>query len=327
VHFARDTGALALLPLTLVYRAGVHVFAGEFAAAEALLQEADAISAATGNPSIIFGWFPLVSWRGVETEAMKFIDIGLENPAARSEGTVAALAGYTSAVLNNGLGRYEVAMVSAQGATDDGDFGYSGASLPELVEAATRSGAPEVAAAAASRLEEHARAAGTDWALGMLARTRALVAEGDAADSLYREAIERLERTRIRVELARAHLLYGEWLRRANRRADAREQLRAAHEMFSSFGAEAFAERARRELRATGETARKRTDEARGVLTAQEAQIARLAQAGLSNPEIGAQLFISPRTVQYHLHKVFLKLEISSRNQLARLPGDRLGPA
>ena len=176
-----------------------------------------------------------------------------------------ALAGYAAAVLNNGLGRYEAAMDGAKRASDDGDFGYSGASLPELVEAATRAGKPEVAAAALPRLEERTRAAGTDWALGVLARSRALMSEGEDADALYREAIERLERTRIRVELARAHLLYGEWLRRESRRVDARDQLRTAHEMFSRVGAEAFAERARRELLATGETARKRTDETRDV--------------------------------------------------------------
>ena len=214
----------------------------------------------------------------------------------------------------------------AKRASDDGDFGYSNVALVELVEAAARSGRPQIAAAAVSRLDDGTRAAGTDWALGMRARARALVEEQDAADELYREAVERLGRTHVRVEHARAHLLYGEWLRRENRRIDAREHLRAAHEMFSSFGAEAFAERARRELRASGETARKRTNETRGVLTPQEAQIARLAQEGLSNPEIGAQLFISPRTVQYHLHKVFLKLEITSRNQLARLPVSRLSP-
>ena len=238
-----------------------------------------------------------------------------------------ALASYAAAILNNGLGRYEAAMEAAKRGSDDGDFGYSGASLPELVEAATRSGQPEVAAAALARLEERTRAAGTDWALGVLARSKALMTDGEDADSLYGEAIERLERTRIRVELARAHLLYGEWLRRENRRVDARDQLRTAHEMFSRSGAEAFAERANRELRATGETARKRTDETRGILTPQEAQIAQLAQDGLSNPEIGAQLFISPRTVQYHLHKVFAKLEITSRNQLGRLPAGRLSSA
>lgn len=188
--------------------------------------------------------------------------------------------------------------------------------LVELVEAGARSGAREVAVDARRRLEERTRAAGTDWALGMLARSTALLSDGEAADSLYREAIERLERSRMVVHLARAHLLYGEWLRREHRRLDAREQLRIAHEMLSHIGADAFAERARRELLATGETVRKRTMETRDVLTAQEAQVARLAAEGRTNPEIGSQLFISPRTAEYHLHKVFTKLGISSRRGL-----------
>jgi len=316
VRLARDTGALALLPVTLVYRSGVHLFGGEFAAASAAVQEADAIALATGNAGLLYAWLLVSAWRGVEAEAMEFINAGLENRTARSEGRVVALAGYATAVLNNGLGRYEVAMDGAKRASDDGDFGYSSAALPELVEAATRSGKPEVASAALPRLEERTRAAGTDWALGVFARSRALMSEGEDADAFYRDAIERLERTRIRVELARARLLYGEWLRREGRRVDARDQLRTSHEMFSRFGSEAFAERARRELLATGATARKRTDETRDLLTAQEAQIAQLARDRHTNPEIAAQLFLSPRTVEYHLHKVFTKLGISSRNEL-----------
>jgi DNA-binding CsgD family transcriptional regulator len=324
VRLARDTGALALLPVALVYQSGVHLFAGEFVAAEALVQEADAIAVATGNASLLYAWILVSAWRGVEAVAEEFIKAGLEDQTARSEGRVPALAGYATAVLNNGLGRYEVAMGSAKRASDDGNFGYSGAALSELVEAATRCGRPDVAADALARLEERTRAAGTDWALGVLARSRALVSEEVEADALYQEAVERLERTRIRVELARAHLLYGEWLRREGRRIDARRQLRDAHEMFGRFGAEAFAERARRELVATGETARKRTEETRDVLTPQEAQIARLAADRQTNPEIGAELFISARTVEYHLRKVFTKLEISSRRELrhalARIP-------
>ena len=268
VQLARDTGALALLPVALVYRSGVHLFGGELAAAAALVQEADAIALATGNAGLMYAWLLVGAWRGVEAEAMEFINAGLDDASARSEGRVVALAGYASAVLNNGLGRYEAAMDGAKRASDDGDFGYSGAALPELVEAATRAGKPEVAAAALPRLEERTRAAGTDWALGVLARSRALMSEGEDADALYREAIERLERTRIRIELARARLLYGEWLRREGRRVDAREQLRTAHEMFSLAGAEAFAERARRELLATGETVARRTAETRDYLTA-----------------------------------------------------------
>jgi DNA-binding CsgD family transcriptional regulator len=316
VRLARDSGALALLPVALVYRSGVHLFAGEFAAAESLVQEVDAIAAATGNAGLMYARLLLGAWRGVEAPAMELIDAGLENATARSEGRVPAMAGYASAILNNGLGRYEAAVDSAKRGSDDGDFGYSAASLPELVEAASRSGKPEIAAAALPRLEERTRAAGTDWALGVLARARALMSEGEEADAHYREAIERLERTRIRVELARAHLLYGEWLRRAGRRVNAREQLRIAHEMLSRAGAEAFAERARRELRATGETALRLTVETRDMLTPQEAQVAQLAQKGQTNPEIGAELFISPRTVEYHLHKVFSKLGIRSRKEL-----------
>jgi DNA-binding CsgD family transcriptional regulator len=327
VRLARDAGALALLPVALVYRSAVHLFGGEFAAAEAVVREADAIAAATGNPGLLYAWLLVGAWRGVEADAMDFINAGLENPAARSEGRVLALAGYAGAVLNNGLGHYEAAMGSARRATDDGDFGYSSAALPELVEAATRSGKAEVASAALPRLQERTRAAGTDWALGVLARSRALLSEGDDADAWYREAIERLERTRIRVELARARLLYGEWLRREGRRVDARGQLRTAHEMFSRFGAEAFTERARRELLATGETVRSRTEGTRDVLTPQEAQIARLAADGQTNPEIGAQLFISPRTVEYHLRKVFSKLDINSRRELRKGLTDLETPA
>jgi DNA-binding CsgD family transcriptional regulator len=195
--------------------------------------------------------------------------------------------------------------------------------LPELVEAATRCGHTDVANAAIEQLSERTSAAGTELALGIEARSRALLSEGVLADRLYAEAIERLGRSRAAFELARARLLYGEWLRRDRRRIDAREQLRAARDMFTSMGAEAFAARAGRELLATGETARKRKAETRDELTAQEMQIAQLARAGLSNPEIGARLFISPRTVEYHLHKVFTKLGITSREHLDRaLPGD-----
>jgi DNA-binding CsgD family transcriptional regulator len=318
VQLARDTGALAMLSVALVYRSGVHLFAGDFAAATALNQEADAIAAATGNAALVYGKLLVGAWRGVESEAMGLINAGLESATARGEGRVASLGGYAIAVLNNGLGRYATAIDGALRGSDDDDQGYAGWSLAELVEAAMRAGRPDVAAAALPRLEARARAAGTDWALGVLARVRGLVSDGDRADASYREAIERLERTRIRIELGRAQLVYGEWLRRENRRVDAREQLRTAHEMLSRIGAEAFAERARRELLAAGETAPKRTVETRDVLTPQEAQIAHMARDGHSNPEIGAQLFISPRTVEYHLRKVFTKLGISSRKELRR---------
>jgi DNA-binding CsgD family transcriptional regulator len=222
-------------------------------------------------------------------------------------------------VLYNGLGRYREALAAAQCASEQDDLGLYGWALIELVEAAVRSREPELAADALERLAERTDLSGTDWALGIEARSRALLDEGQGAEDLYLEASERLGRCRIKVHLARAHLLYGEWLRRENRRIDARETLRTAYEVFSTMGAEAFAERAARELLATGEKARKRTADTRGQLTAQETQIAELAREGNSNPEIGAQLFISPRTVEYHLHKVFTKLEISSRNELQRV--------
>jgi DNA-binding CsgD family transcriptional regulator len=321
VRLARETGALTMLPVALPYLAGVHLFAGEFGAASALIDEADAITAATGNAALVYAWVVLSGWRGSGPDATELIDAGIESAIARGEGRVLALADYANSVLNNGLGRYDAAVASAQRGTQDDDQGYVGWSLVELVEAATRSGRREIAAAALERLEERTRAAGTNWALGLLARSRALMIDGDDADALYREAIERLERTRIRVELARARLLYGEWLRREKRRGEARGQLRAAHEFFGRIGAEAFAERARREVTATGETARKRTPDTRDLLTPQEAEIARLAGDGRTNPEIGAQLFISPRTVEYHLHKVFQKLELSSRRDLRRVLG------
>ena len=316
VQLARDTGALAMLSVTLVYRSGVHLFSGEFAAASAMNQEADAIAAATGNAALVYGKLLVGAWRGVESDAMALINAGLESATARGEGRVAALAGYAIAVLNNGLGRYAAAIEGALRGSEDDDQGYAGWSLAELVEAAVRAGRVDVAASALPRFEARARAAGTDWALGVLARLRALMSGDDSADALYREAIERLERTRIRIELARAHLLYGEWLRRENRRVDARAQLRTAYETFSHSGCEAFAERARRELVATGETAPRRTVLTRDVLTPQEAQVARMARDGQSNPEIGAQLFISPRTVEYHLRKAFRKLDVSTRREL-----------
>ena len=238
---------------------------------------------------------------------------------SRGEGLGVTVTQWARAVLYNGLGRYEDALAAAERASGHPeDLAFFNWGLVELIVAAVRSGNMERAAAALERLSEMTRASGTDWALGIEARSRALLSDGDAAERLYLEAINRLGRTSIRVELARAHLLYGEWLRRERRRLDAREQLRTAHEMFTAMGAEAFADRAARELLATGEHARKRTVETREDLTPQEAQIARLARDGLSNPEIGARLFISPRTVEYHLHKVFAKLNIRSRVELDR---------
>jgi len=327
VRIARELGALTRLPLALAYRAAIDIYAGEFGSASSLVAEADAITQATGGAPVGYPSLLLGAWRGAEPGTTEYFESALESVTARGEGRGIGGWGFTTALLYNGSGQYGAALASARRGCEYEDLGLFGFTLLELIEAGVRSGASEEATAAFHQLEEQTSAAGTEWALGVQARSRALLSAGVAADSLYREAIERLQRTRVAVHLARTHLVYGEWLRRENRRVDAREQLRAAHEMFSAFGAHDFTERAGRELLATGETARARTPETRDELTPQEAQIARLARDGLSNPEIAAQLFISPRTVQYHLRKVFQKLEISSRNQLMRVPTGILGSA
>lgn len=316
VGLARDAGTLAVLPIALTYRAVVHVVAGEFGAAAGLIDEADAIREATGNASLGYISMILAAWRGEETRALELIEAVSRDATARGAGRVLGLAWYATAVLHNGLGGYEAALAGARRGCEYEDLGFFGFSLAELVEAGARSGASDEASAAMRQLGEQTRAAGSEWALGIQARSRALLSGGPAADSLYREAIDRLGRSRVAVHLARAHLVYGEWLRREQRRVEAREHLRAAHDMFGRFGAAAFAERARRELQATGETVRKRTADTADALTVQEAQVARLAAEGHTNPEIGARLFISPRTAEYHLHKVFSKLGVSSRRQL-----------
>jgi DNA-binding CsgD family transcriptional regulator len=316
VALAREAGALAVLPIALSYRACMHVHAGEFDAASALIADADAIAVASGGAPLRYTSLVLVAWRGLEVEALERIAADVEDANARGEGRAIGLAEYATALLYNGLGRYEAALAAAARACEYDDLGFLGWALIELIEAGARSGSRDVAAAALPRLEERAAASGTDWALGIEARSRALLSDGQAADALYREAIERLARTRITVHRARAHLVYGEWLRREKRRLDAREHLRVAHEMLSRIGAEAFAERARRELAATGQTVRKHAVETRNALTAQELQIARLADEGLTNPQIGAELFLSPRTVEWHLRNVFAKLGINSRIKL-----------
>jgi DNA-binding CsgD family transcriptional regulator len=284
-----------------------------------LIEEARAIYDANAYGPVLGNLLVLAAWRGQEARASQLIAATIENATAENERRATALAEYARAVLCNGLGRYQDALAAAERACVREDLGPFAWGLLELVEAGARSYAREVASEALGRLEEWACATGTDWARGVRARSAALLSDGDEAEGLYNQAIELLGRSQIPTHLARAQLVYGEWLRRENRRVDARAQLRAAHEAFSRIAAEAFAERALRELLATGETARNRTDEARAYLTPQEAQIARLAQDGLSNPEIGAQLFISPRTVQYHLRKVFQKVNITSRNQLGRI--------
>jgi DNA-binding CsgD family transcriptional regulator len=327
VRRAREAGALSVFPISASYRAGVHVHAGEYADASALLEEAYAVAQATHTALLVQARQMVAAWRGNEAQALELIEAGRPDATARGQGMALSMIECAHALLFNGLGRYDEALAPAQRACAQDDLSIYALALVELIEAAVRGNRPELAATALERLSERTTASGTDWALGIEARSRALLTDGPSAEPLYKEAVERLAHGRLAPHLARAQLVYGEWLRRENRRLDAREQLRAAHDTFSRIGAEGFAERARRELAATGETARTRTDETRGVLTPQEAQIARLARDGLSNPEIGAQLFISPRTVQYHLRKVFLKLEITSRNQLGRLPSSHLSPA
>ena len=313
-QFARDTGALLHLQLALSFLSRSHLLAGELATAALLIEEDRLIAEATGNPPLRNAPMTLAAWRGQEAEASELIEATLDEATAHGW----TLNAYASAVLYNGLGRHDVARDAAWQAFGRDPIGSGPFLVPELGEAASRTGDVELVRTALEWLSERTRVTPTDWALGIEARVRALVSEGDVADSLYRESITRLRRAPVRAELARSHLLYGEWLRRERRRVDAREQLRTAHEMLTAMGIDAFAERARRELMATGETVRKRTEETRDDLTAQEQQIALLARDGLSNPEIGTRLFISPRTVKYHLRKVFIKLDISSRNELNR---------
>ena len=260
VRLARDAGALSLLPIALIERFGVQLFVGDLDAAASLVVEAEAVIEATGSQLAPQGAIALAAWRGREAEATALIEASRQEVVRRGEGLWLIATEWASAVLFNGLGRYEDALAAAEQASEHPhELGLSTWVPTELIEAAVRSGHPERAAGPLLRLEEISRAAGTDWALGVEARSRALLSEGETAERLYREAIERLGRTRIRVALARAHLLYGEWLRRERRRMDAREQLRTAHQMYAAMGMEGFAERAGRELQATGETVRKRT--------------------------------------------------------------------
>ncbi|MDA0170915.1 AAA family ATPase [Solirubrobacter taibaiensis] len=319
VALARQAGALTVLPAALNTRAGVHLGLGELDQAALLLDEVRAMSEATGSPGAAFIELALAALRGDTGDVERLATSVIRDATARGEGIAVNVAHWSRAVLGNGLGRFEDALAAAQQATHNPDEVWTSAyGAVELIEAAARTGAVETAAAHLERLAVATQASGTPFALGMELRCRALLSEGEVADRRYREAIEALARTRVRVELARAHLLYGEWLRRERRRLDAREQLRAARELFADMGAEAFAARAGHELRATGETARRRQPDTGAGLTAQEDRIARLARDGLSNPEIAERLFVSPRTVEYHLHKVFAKLGIRSRGQLER---------
>jgi DNA-binding CsgD family transcriptional regulator len=317
VGLARDIGALEQLPVLLGALGTAVVWSGDFAAATALNAEADAVCEVTGSRAAPFTAMMLAAFRGNQAEAAQLIEGTIAAATAGGQGIAVAYAQWMAAIGYNGLCRYREALAAARQASEDTSTIYiSMWAMPELIEAAARSGDAGPAAEVLERLAEFTRAGGTDWGLGIEARSRALLSAGETAENLYREAIDRLGRTRLRLDLARAHLLYGEWLRRENRRADAREQLRTAHDMLAAMGAEAFAGRARRELLAAGETVHQRTVEPAGTLTAQEAHIARLASGGRTNPEIAAQLFLSARTVEWHLRKIFTKLGIGSRREL-----------
>ena len=327
-QLARATGTLTLLPYALDYLAGNHIQAGELSLAAGLITEAQGLDPGIREQTLPYIALQLAAWRGDESTVLNLTEVMTAGAYARGEGCALTVTEYATAILYNGLGQYGPALDAARQAAAADDIGTSSWALSELVEAASRTNRRQVASDAMDRLSERARASGTDWAMGIEARSRALVQDGEPAEALHLEAIERLSRCRMAMHLARARLSYGEWLRRENRRVDAREQLRSAHDAFVSFGAEGFADRARRELLATGEKVRKRQYETRDELTPQEAQIARLARDGRTNPEIAAELFISARTVEWHLRKVFAKLGISSRRSLHdALPSPDRDPA
>ena len=318
IEIGRQAGILAVLPTALTTRIVSYAFAGQLTAAEELIGELRTLTDAIGMPVPPYGPVFVSAWRGREGAASAVIDAAIRQSTSSGEGAVLAFADYARAVLGNALGRHEEALAAAA-ATDA--FGVEGFTiytqgLVELVEAAARAGVPDRAADALARLEEMTGASETDWSAGIRARSRALLVTDDQAERLYQEAIDRLAQTRIRPQLARAHLLYGEWLRRQNRRADARRELLRAFEMFTEMGLEAFAERARRELAAIGERVRSVTAARQHDLTDQEMQIAKLAREGLTNQQIAFQLYLSARTVEWHLHKIFTKLGITGRRQL-----------
>jgi DNA-binding CsgD family transcriptional regulator/tetratricopeptide (TPR) repeat protein len=319
MELTRDAGALAPLSIALNGEGIVVTWRGDFAEAALVTAEAHAVTEATGTRIAPYGALLLAALRGREVEAVQLIEATIQDAAAGGEGLGVQYAHWTMAVLYNGIGRYEEALAAAQRASEDSpELFLSAWALTELIVAGARTRREGPATDALERLAKSTSAADTEWGLGMLARSRALLSEGEVAESSYREAIDRLSRSRLRPEIARAHLYYGEWLRREHRRVDARKQLRTAYGMLTAIGMDAFAERAGQELRATGENVRKRSADTRDDLTAQETHIAQLAREGLSNPEIGARLFLSPRTVEWHLRKVFAKLGIRSRRELAK---------
>jgi DNA-binding CsgD family transcriptional regulator/tetratricopeptide (TPR) repeat protein len=316
---ARDLGALTVLPITLSTRAGLYLFTGEVAEAEFLVDQVTIVTDASDNQRLPNAGLVVAAFRGEEHEARQLIEATTKDSSARGEGLALAVTLWATAVLSNALGQYEDAFRAAMEALEDpNDLWYSGWATVELIEAASRTGNTVQAMPALEHLAEATDASGTEWALAVQARCRALLSDTAEAEALYREAIDRLLPTRMRLDLARTRLLYGEWLRRQRRRRDARDQLRGAHGLFSEFGMSGFAGRAAAELLATGERVRKRTVDTRGDLTAQEAQISALAAQGATNQEIAGQMFISPSTVEYHLHKAFRKLGVRSRTELAR---------
>jgi DNA-binding CsgD family transcriptional regulator len=327
-QFARDTGALVQLQFALHATAWSCVLGGQFNKAALLIEEDKTLAVATGNPSLAYVDILLAAFRGEDERAFELIEHTAREAKASGLTRVISFADYASAVLHNGCGRHAAALDAARPVFERELAGYGPFVVPELAEAAARSGDAALLSSALDWIGERTRQTPTDWSLGIEARIRALMSDGSDADGLYLSSIEHLSRVRIRTELARAHLLYGEWLRRHQRRVDARRQLSTAHDMLDSIGMTAFAARARRELLATGANVRKRTVDTRDDLTAQELQIAQLARDGLSNPEIGAKLFLSPRTVEWHLRKVFGKLGIGSRRELRQaLPSSDLNAA
>ena len=325
VERTRHAGLLGALPGALRFRALAHTMAGELGDAAVLVAEAHAIERAMGGPSLVYGDDALVAWRGERKRSLSLLESGRRDATSRGEGRTLSVLEYSDAVLLNGLGRYDAALVAARRVCDCDELGIRSFASIELIEAAARSGEPELAVEELDWLSARAAASGTDWAAGVQLRSRALLcSEQDAADGLFRGAIERLERTAIRTQLARAHLVYGEWLRRAGRRRDARAHLIAAHDMLTSMGAGAFAARAARELRAIGQRARARTPDTVDELTPQELQIAQLVATGATSKEVASELFLSPRTIDAHLRSIFRKLDITSRHQLRELP--QLGP-
>jgi DNA-binding CsgD family transcriptional regulator len=312
----RATGALILLPFALDYLAGFHFQAGDLSLASCLIEEAQSLDLGIRADTLPYVPLGLAAWRGDISTSLNLVEVMIGGAHSRGEGCAVTAAEYATAILYNGLGEYELAFEAAQDAAAADDIATSSWALAELVEAAARSGRQQIARESLDRLRERTSASGTTWAKGTEARASALLEDSKSAESLHREGIDRLAQSRMVAHLSRARLSYGEWLRRENRRVDAREQLRQAYDAFATMGASGFADRARRELLATGEKVRKRRDDTRDDLTPQEEQIARLARDGRTNPEIGAELYISHRTVEWHLRQVYSKLGISSRKGL-----------